>query len=217
MCWNKDISINTFMFSFLALLFIFFTNTYTKYKTSSFKNPLVYLFLFAVVLVQLTEFFLWKNLNNKINNYYLSKVISFLIFIQMFLLILMIPNLKLRYMILILFIMVFTIYYYMYKGNNLSYTYVGKNGHLSWNWMNYKGYDNIWLFVWLLFYIIPCLLLNNFILSLFVLSSMVFSLFFYFKSNTFGTMWCWSSNLLFLYFIVDILIIQPFYEYNGLC
>ena len=35
------------------------------------------------------------------------------------------------------------------------------------------------------------------------------------KYNTFGTMWCWSFNLFLLYFIVDILIIQPF-EY-GLC
>lgn len=217
MCWNADISINTFIFSFFTLIFIFITNTYTKYKSPTFKNPLVYLFLFAVILIQLTEFFLWRNLDKKALNNLLSRYASFLIYIQMLLLILMIPTLNYKYIMICLFLFTTIIYYLIFNTNKISYTYLGKNGHLSWDWMNYNGYENIWLFIWLLFYIIPCLLIDNFILSLFVLSSMVFSLFFYFKSNTFGTMWCWSSNLLFLYFIVDILIIQPFYEYNGLC
>jgi len=30
-------------------------------------------------------------------------------------------------------------------------------------------------------------------------------------------MWCWLINLLLLKIVIDILIVQPFYEYNGLC
>jgi len=61
MCWNQDISINTFIFACLSLLFIFFTNTFTKYKTPTFDNPIVYLFLLSVAAMQLIEYFLWRN------------------------------------------------------------------------------------------------------------------------------------------------------------
>ena len=57
---NADISINTFLFAFLALLFIYFTNTYTKYKTHSFDNKIMYLFTLSVVCMQLLEFFYGK-------------------------------------------------------------------------------------------------------------------------------------------------------------
>jgi hypothetical protein len=32
-------------------------------------------------------------------------------------------------------------------------TSVGKNGHLSWDWMNFKGYEIILAILYLLFYI----------------------------------------------------------------
>jgi len=95
-------------------------------------------------------------------------------------------------------------------------TSIGSNGHLSWNWMNYKGTDNIWLFIYLLFYIIPSIFINTELLYILV-ATLLFSLFFYFKYNTFGTMWCWISNIIFLYYIVNILLIQPYLEYNSLC
>ncbi len=82
MCWNKDISINTFLFGFLSLCFIYYANTYTKYKSSTFKNPLVYLFLLTVISIQLIEYFLWKNLNNISKNAFYSRLASFIIFIK---------------------------------------------------------------------------------------------------------------------------------------
>jgi hypothetical protein len=57
MCWNQDISINTFLFVCLTLLFIFITNTFTKYKTPFFNNPLMYLLLLLGASMQLIEFF----------------------------------------------------------------------------------------------------------------------------------------------------------------
>lgn len=53
------------LYFLVSLLFIYFTNTYTKYKTSSFDNNIAYLFTLSVVCMQLLEYFLWKNLNNK--------------------------------------------------------------------------------------------------------------------------------------------------------
>jgi hypothetical protein len=220
MCWNKDISLNTFLFGILSLLFIYYTNTYSKYKSTTFKNPLVYLFLLSVTSMQLIEYFLWKNINNKSKNEFYSKIASVIIVIQILILIFMITNKKLKYIIFSLFlffILLYMFYYFYNKNSSLHFkTSIGKNGHLSWEWMNYKGYENIWLFIWLLFYIIPAFTINNFIISFFLLISLFGSLI-YLKENTFGSMWCWIGNIFFLYFIIDILIIKPFYEYNSLC
>ena len=79
MCWNADISINTFIFAIFALVFIYITNTYSKYKTKIFDNPLVYLFFFEVALIQLVEYFLWRNLKNAKWNEMLSKIAAFII------------------------------------------------------------------------------------------------------------------------------------------
>jgi len=219
MCWNQDISINTFLFACLALLFIFLTNTFTKYKTKTFDNPLVYLFLLEVAAIQLVEFFLWRNLKNKSMNELLSKITSFIVFIQPLTMMLLIPYITIKLPIVFLYF-TFMMVYFVYRGiyNPIVYhTSIGVNGHLSWEWMNFKGYENIFLFIVLLFYVIPALSMNNFFITLFSIISLIISLFFYFKYNTFGTMWCWYVNLFLLYFIVEILLIKPFYEYNGLC
>ena len=219
MCWNQDISINTFLFACLALSFIFFTNTFTKYKTKTFDNPLVYLFLLEGVIMQLIEFFLWRNLKNKSMNELLSKIASFFVFIQPITLMLMIPNISIKYTLIFLYFM-FYIFYFGYRETYnpiIFHTSIGINGHLSWEWMNYKGYENIFLFIYLLFFVASLLFIKNTLLCLFVLISLIISLFLYYKYNTFSSMWCWYVNLFLLYFIVDILIIKPFYEYNGLC
>jgi hypothetical protein len=219
MCWNPDISINTFIFSCLTLLFIYITNTYTKYKTPLFDNPIFYLLFLAVVSIQLIEFFLWRNLKNKFINEYLSKLASFVIILQQLFLILLIPITRFRNVLLycyLLFMSGYLIYKKIYSPINF-HTSVGTNGHLSWEWINYKGYENIFLFVFLFFYIVSASLINSPIPLIFVLVTLAFSLPFYFKHNTFGTMWCWISNLCLLYFLVNILLIQPYYEYNGLC
>lgn len=219
MCWNQDISINTFLFACLALLFIFLTNTFTKYKTKTFDNPLVYLLLLEGAGMQLIEFFLWRNLKNKSMNELLSKIASFFVFIQPVTLMLMIPDISIKWAFIFLYF-IFYIFYFGYRGiyNPIIYhTSIGTNGHLSWEWMNYKGYENIFLFFYLLFFVTSLLFIKNTLLCLFVLISLIISLFLYYKYNTFSSMWCWYVNLFLLYFIIDILIIKPFYEYNGLC
>ena len=220
MCWNQDISINTFLFACLTLLFVFITNTFTKYKTPFFDNPLMYLFILLVASMQLIEFFLWRNLKNKNINHQLTSLGSFIIAFQQLTLILMMPNVNTKYGTLLLFGVLIFITYRIYKflnNSNDELTYVEQNGHLFWGWLNCKGYEKILIIPFLSLYILPLISINNNLLSFFLISSLVISLFFYYKHNTFGTMWCWSSNLFLLFFIINILIIQPFYEYNSLC
>ena len=218
MCWNQDISINTFVFSCLALLFIYYTNTFTRYKTPLFDNPIVYLFFLSVVSMQLIEFFLWRNLKASDINKYLSKLASFIVILQPFFLILIIPALSTRYMMLFiysLFMLTYLFYKKMYSPINF-HTSIGKNGHLSWEFINLKGYETIFSLLYLLIYLSTVFIINNTLLTIFIIPSFLISLVYY-KDNTFGTMWCWISNLFLLYLIINILIIKPYLEYNGLC
>jgi hypothetical protein len=219
MCWNKDISINTFVFACFSLIFIYLSNTYTKYKLVEFKNPILYLFLFSVAIMQLIEYFLWKNLNNMSMNILLSKIGSYVIFIQPFIIMSMIPILNIRYLLMFIYT-IFNIIYYNYKllYNPIHfYTTIGKNGHLSWEWINLKGYETIFYFIYLTLSIIALLSIDNLVISLFIILLLFLSLYYYFNYNTFGTMWCWATNFILLYFIIKILIILPYYEYNTLC
>jgi hypothetical protein len=219
MCWNADISINTFLFACFSLIFIYLTNTFTKYKLVEFKNPIIYLFLFAVAIMQLIEYFLWKNLNNMSMNILLSKIASYIIFIQPLIIMSMIPIVNIKYLLIVIYILFITIYlqYKMLYNPIHFYTSIGKNGHLSWEWMNLKGYENIFFIIYLILEITALLFINNVVISSFIIILLFLSLFYYFKYNTFGTMWCWATNFILLYFIIKILIILPYYEYNSLC
>jgi hypothetical protein len=222
MCWNADISINTFGFSIIALIFIYFTNTFTKYKTKIFDNPIVYLLFLEISGIQLVEYFLWKNINNqKLNNFF-SILASIIIIIQPPTIMLLINNVTYRNYLLIsylLYLVFFHSFYYFKRdySNIIFTTSIGKKGHLSWDWMNLSGYENIFTIIFLLFYVISLLLIDNNIIKYFGIILLVFSLVKYLKDKIWGSMWCWFGNFILLYFIIDILLIKPFYEYNRLC
>jgi hypothetical protein len=219
MCWNEDISINTFVFSISVLVFIFFVNTYTKYKLVEFENPLLYLFLLEIAFVQLIEFFIWRNLKNKSINQTLSKCCSFLILLQQATLIFLIKNDFIKQVLFVIFLSFYGIYFTYRVNYNPIYFFTSvKNGNLSWEWMKFNGYEYLFvIFGLLLFYIIPLLLIDNIVLSLYILFFLATTLFFYFKNDTFGSMWCWSGNFLMIYFLINILLIKPFYDYNKVC
>jgi hypothetical protein len=215
MCWNADVSINTFIFGILALIFIYLSS-YTKYKEYTFNNPFVYIFLLEIIFMQLVEYFIWNNLNNKKNNFY-SLLGSILVFIQPITLMFIISN-KIKYILMFIYALYSIIYFtYRHLYNPIVFhSSVGKNGHLSWDWMKYKGYEYIFLFVYLLIYVVCLLYINYPILKYFTIIALGFSLF-NLKHNTFASMWCWYTNIILLFFIINILLIQPFIEYNGIC
>ena len=219
MCWNADISLNTFLFGFISLVFIFITNTFTRYKTPTFDQPLVYLFFGVLISMQLFEFFVWRNLKNNKLNMILSKVKSILVVAQPLILMLMVQNKTVRYSIIGLYVL-YTAAYRFYKLNFSPFNFRTSvsNGHLKWEWIDLKGKERINYLIYLVFYLTSLLLLvNKTALKIFGIFSLLFSIFFYYKDGTFGSMWCWIINLLFFYFLVNILIVQPFNEYNALC
>ena len=219
MCWNADISLNTFIFGIVSLVFIFITNTFTKYKTPTFDRPLMYLFFGSLISMQLFEFFVWRNLKNNKLNMILSKVKSIFVTAQPLILMLMVQNKTVRYSIIGLYSLFIAAYcFYKVNFSPIVFRTSVSNGHLKWEWMDLKGNERINYVIYLAFYMTSLLLLvNKTVLQIFGIFSLLFSIFFYYKDGTFGSMWCWLINLLFFYFLTNILIVQPFNEYNALC
>jgi len=219
MCWNADISLNTFIFSIFSLMFIYISNTYTRYKTEGFDGFYHYFLFILFVFVQLFEYFIWKNLKSKRMNYILSILLCILIFSQMFFLIFIAKSIYQPYLLAYYFIFIATFFLYKTYYNPIQFkTTVSPNGHLSWEFFRMTGYEKIFLFVGFSFYILPLFLSNlkytslYLLLITFILTYMLFK-----KDNTYGSLWCWVFNLIFILYIVNILIISPFYEYNRLC
>ena len=76
MCWNENISLNTFIFTTAVMIFIWYNNTYTQYKLKEFQNWIAYFLFFSITSMQLIEYFLWKSINqkNKFNNTLFTKL-----------------------------------------------------------------------------------------------------------------------------------------------
>lgn len=172
--------------------------------------------------MQLIEYFLWNNLKNTSLNRYYSKIAWWIVVIQPFLLILMIQG-WMRYGMLILYGLFGLLFFFMFPnfGGNKFHTSVAKNGHLNWEWMGSSNLNNYKLLsihlVFIFFYVVPLLLVHNTWLSVFTIMTLLLSIFFYYRQNTWGSMWCWSVNVFLLYFVIHILLVQPFLEYNALC
>lgn len=222
MCWNADISINTFIFSLFGLIFIYISNTYTRYKVEGFTNLLTYLFVLLVVSMQLLEFFIWKNLNNPRMNTFFSKVGFFIIFSQILLVNFLAEPIYQPYLLFFYFIFIVTFLLFKQSNPIQFKTTVAPNGHLSWEWFSLKGFEKIFLLIGFTFYIIPWLLNKNISTTLYLSVCLaIFSFFIMYmilkKDNTYGSLWCWGFNLMMIFYVVKILLILPFCEYHGLC
>jgi hypothetical protein len=220
MCWNADISINTFIFSSFALVFIYISNTYTRYKVEGFTTLFVYFYFFLFVSIQLFEYFIWKNLNNKRMNTFFSKVGFFIIFLQTLLVNFLAEPIYQSYLFIYFFIFFVSLITYKHLYNPFDFrTVVAPSGHLSWEWLRFTGYEKIFFLVGLSFYLIPWILsknvqyLNIYLLIItFIVTYMLLK-----KDNTYGSMWCWVFNLMMIFYVIQILIVLPFCEYHGLC
>lgn len=188
MCWSASVSLNTFIFSLFGTLFALANGVIDVPRA---------LFYMSFMSIQLVEYFGWKNLND---TRIPSMVGLLLIFLQ-------IP------------LMINTFYHGPYKNAlhglwfavsviALATTQVkfsmhkAPNGHLSWDWLN--GFSKIFFLIFILFYLgmgLYDMNIPTFIALLFIIS---FSWYNYSASGTFGSMWCWFSNVLTFYLIYKV-------------
>lgn len=213
MCWNEQVSLNTFLFSSFVLLLILYNNTYTQYKIKDFTGVWDYLFYMSFISMQLVEFFIWRNIHNKFYNHIFSTMAAMLLFIQPVISLMLLPDVSLRNNLLLAY-SVFFIPYFTHKfiTNNMK-SQISNKGHLEWLFFD----SNMLLFSgWVFFFLISFLYTRSIRTILFGIILLFTSYYNYYNDNTIGSMWCWGVNSIMLYYAAYLLIYLPFCE-RELC
>jgi hypothetical protein len=207
MCWNKKVSINTFLFTSFILFIIWIS----KHKPYQFNNNYLYIFILSFTFMQLVEYFIWTSIETR--NHRLNQISSFfgwtlIRIIQPISALLLLPDAysDLRAFLLPAYIVSLvgtTIYKSLYNPIQFK-TIVNKNGHLDWLWNKLSGYEIINVIMY--FVCITTLFIRypfGFTVSILLLLVNVF----YYK-NTWGSNWCYASNLVLLYYFLVWIYLQ---------
>lgn len=202
MCWNEHVSLNTFLFSTFVLALIIYNNLYTPYKIKEIHSLAAYLFLFSIILMQLVEFFLWRNLNTNYN-IILSGLGLCLLLLQPVFSLSLVQSVDLREWLTVVYI-----FWILTLGNlRVEKTVVDTTGHLRWG--VFKDF-NLFVMGWIVFLFIGPVYRGLWI-EVFLASVLGFiTLYLYQHPGTRGSMWCWFVNILFLYYTCILLLVLPF-------
>jgi len=183
MCWNRRVSLNTFLFSLFGVNFAYF---------NAIINPYSYLYFLSFISIQLVEYFAWGNLNNKKTIRTLSQIGLFLISIQPVLFIASINNVKnsiklkviaMYIVFLLVCLLSFAIDFSMEKASN---------GHLAWNWLSFPPYV---VLLWVVFKFGLLLYANDYLNFALMILFFLAIYYTYYKTNTWGSLWCWIANI----------------------
>jgi hypothetical protein len=191
MCWNAEVSLNTFIFGLLSAAIILFIDK-TELK--------LVLILMSATLMQLVEFFAWRNIDNKeaiktISLFGMGAILLQLILINSF-------NLKGNERIIVLtiiFISALIALNHIINNDKLKME-KGVNGHLMWYWTDVPL---PLLIIFLSFYLYAGIR-NKKILVIFSLATLLISLYTYYKYKTWGSMWCYISNIFWILLIAKV-------------
>lgn len=206
MCWNATVSINTFAVSLFAIIFAYL-NGYSL---------LMCIGILGFSMMQLNEYFLWKYLNNKRLNMIFSMVAAATILIQPILAILLLDKGILKNVFIVLYglFLLANILLFLSKNPSTSYfnTSVAKNGHLLWNWMGTP--HPITLSLYLIIVLVPLWLKYKWIWALLTFT-FIASFVIYRKEGTWGSMWCWSINVISIILLTKILFWDHFCDWKA--
>ena len=214
MCWNENVSLNTFLFSSFVLVLIVYNNYYTKYKIKEFNNTWTYIFYASFIFMQLIEFFIWRNINNKFYNNFFSILGLLLLFIQPMASIMILQNIELRNLLLASYLLVATPYSIYEFYTKHIHTVVSKRGHLK--WILFKNFSIVWV-VWLFFFLFSFVYQKKWSGVLFAFITLLISFINYINDETMGSMWCWIVNSVMIYYAIYLLIYLPFLEKQIIC
>lgn len=195
MCWNAEVSLNTFIFGMISMIIVIIFNK-ISYK--------IILFTLTLTLIQLLEYYTWKNIDNIDIIYNLSIIGYLIISIQLIILNYGFLNNKDKPIaLIILIILIIYIFIYNYQNNKFNMN-IGKNKHLIWNWIDIPLPI---LIIIMVFYIYPAFR-YNYISFVVILIILLPSLYYYYKYKTWGTMWCYYSNIIWIILIIISISLQ---------
>lgn len=203
MCWNKGVSLRTFLFTTFILILI----VVAEHKSIAFDNIFMYIFLISFTSMQLFEYFIWVSIET--NNEILNKLASFgawflIRVLQPISALFLLPDkyVYLREILLPIYTISFT-GTTIYKSilNPIQFkTVVNKNGHLEWMWNKLDGYElnNIWMY----WFCMTTLFIPFPITFLLSMIALLFSVLRY--KYTWGSNWCYLVNAIMIYYLIDI-------------
>jgi len=216
MCWNAEVSLNTFLFSFFVLCLIIYNNAYTQYKIQSLNDIWAYLFLASFIFVQLLEYFIWINIHNKYYNKVFSFIKDVLILSQPFFSLMLLHKISLRnkllvgYLLYILFKIYFLFKFYLSNNKTINtITTISKKGHLQWS-SPYKLYGWLSAIIWLFFFLFPFFYKDYW--WIFAIATLFLSYYNYLHDNSFNSMWCWLANMAMIFWAGYLLFYLPFIQ-----
>ena len=200
MCWSAEVSMNTW----LLVVFAAVVALYNKYH-SIWSS----LFFLSFGSVQLLEYFLWTYLKNPGMNALLSKIGLGLVTVQPLFSILQLNSTAYLKPMLLLYSLFAA--FSAYIGLNPKQfgiefsTTVASNGHLLWKWVP----DNkLYLVSYILLLLTPLYLLGYSVNLIGSILALVATLYTYYTSGTWGSMWCWIAAL-FSFHILAKTIMMP--------
>ena len=218
MCWNEQISLNTFLFSGFVLLLIIYNNAFTQYKIEELNNKWIYLFLASVFLMQLTEFFIWRNIKNKYYNSFFTIIAGILLIIQPMFSIMILSNKDIKYTLLICYLLVVVYYiiaYNLFTKN--THSIISKSGHLIWLFNDKNKIGHIFWLFWFFFFLFSFFYEKKWSGLFFAIATLIISYLTYKNDGTIGSMWCWVVNSMMIFYAFYLLIVLPFLERKGIC
>ena len=214
MCWNKEISLNTFLFSSFILLLIIYNNKYTQYKIKELNNVWVYLFFVSFILMQIIEYFIWRNIDNHFYNKLFTTAALILLFFQPIATNMLITNKVVQRILLFLYLAVSIPFIISrIQTRNINST-VSKLGHLHWNMIvdTNNNIDKFILLLWFVFFLFPLFYQGKIYGFLFGVITLLIIAYNYYKDKTIGSMWCWVVNSIMIYYAFYLLLWLPFYK-----
>ena len=192
MCWNASVSLNTYIFGLFASLFSYY---------NGFGNILSVIFYQSFIIMQLIEYFIWtKAFSNKL----LSQIGFFVIMCQPIFNIIKIEQLPqvIPYILAAYIIFIVILYTFIVPFNTIDFSMVpSKNGHLSWKWLDLNIYI---IFIWYAFLSIRWIIDRMYLVLTIITALLIITLVLYKDTNTFGSMWCWTANIISFYLIFEV-------------
>jgi hypothetical protein len=192
MCWNASVSLNTYIFGLFASLFSYY---------NGFGNILSVIFYQSFISMQLIEYFIWtKAFSNKL----LSQIGFFVIMCQPIFNIIKIEQSPqvIPYILAAYIIFIVILYTFIVPLNSVNFSTVpSKNGHLSWKWLDLNLYI---IFIWYAFLSIRWIIDRMYMVLTIITALLIITLVLYKDTNTFGSMWCWTANIISFYLIFEV-------------
>jgi hypothetical protein len=216
MCWNEEVSRNTFFFSGFVLSLIIFNNTYTQYKIQELNNNWVYIFIASFITIQLIEIFIWRNINNRIYNNRFSILASVVFCIQPIISMMLLTNIPLRNVLLLIYCSLalpYAIYKLVFHTKQFS-SVVSESGHLRYNFFMLPS---VAVIGWLFFFLFSWVYEKKWVGVFFGLITLIISYLNYKNDNSYSSMWCWSVNSVMIYYAGYLLLYLPFLEKSSIC